>query len=604
MTKIKLKNSWPINYDSAQVEAGIQARRTTLLSTVNYSTIMSVGAKLGGAKIVAAGAAGVDTSAHRDRLIVLASQTGNVDQQIFQLPSIARYLYLYNNRFTEAQLNSLRTNLVTPQQYLFDHGTINHAAMQCTSYYLFAQYWPNETWRDRANANFTSAQVMATCKANYKRRIDRLMKDGLHAETMSTTYSLINMACALNILDFAVDEEMKQLASKELLISVCAFRSNSHHGSIIAPITRRNVEQTNTIDPQPLQAPSQAQTVLWYYYGEPESGTYELSGDTEPVYISFMATSDWRPPESTYLIAPGGIKMNTPTFTIWDNDNDTQLVSSGYICDDFAIGTANAIFDPNEYSGWQTFSINFKSNAPQNQISCFHPYWDSDSGEDQWNTANRWSPFQQMYHYDENSVVMLFNIPAADPWQITTSIYWPNRDATASALLQLAQYRIPLSAETIDVSDSSGQWVFVKSGNTMIAVGTLRGVNEYPNTITGLERYRVVKIRQSKTAIFWYCETGSDFDDFKIRAKSKAPTFINDIRPACKFINDNGEEVFVQFNIEKVTDKLWSSQPNVIIDGVVQPKKHHIGVQSDNVIIGNDIFITAAGGFSEGFKHE
>ena len=604
MNKLKLKNTSPVSFNATEIEQGIQARRATLLSTVNYSNISSVGAKLGGAKIVAAAAAGVDTSAHRDRLILLASQTGNVDQQVFQLPSIARYLYLYGNRFTTAQMDSLRTNLTTPLQYLFDHGTINHAAMQLSSYYLFAQYFPTSTWRDRNNVSFTSAQVMQTCKENYRRRINRLALDGLHAETTSTTYSLINMACALNILDFAIDEEMKELARKELFLNITVFKANSHHGSIIAPITRRNVDQVNVTDPQPFHAPSQAQNILWYYYGEPLVGVYELSGDTEPIYISFMATSDWRPPVSTYLEAPGTLKMNTPSFTIWDADNFTQLVSSGYICDDYAIGTANAIFDPAEYSGWQTFSINFKSNAPQNQISCSHPYWDADSGEDNWTSSNRWSPFQQMYHYDENSVVMLFDIPTTDPWQTTTSIYWPNRDTTASALLQLAQYRIPLSAETIDTSDASGQWVFVKSGNTMIAVGTLRGVNEYPSTIVGSERYRVVKIRQSRTALFWYCESGSDFEDFKLRAKSKAPTYIDGILPACSLINSEGQEVFVQFNIEKVTDKLWAACPKVTIDGILQPRTHEVNVKSDNLIIGNNLFITAAGGYSDSYLHE
>lgn len=602
--KIKTSNASPSTFNQNLIEAGIQERRAQLLSTVNYANINSVGAKLGGAKIVAAGAAGVDTNSHRDRLIALAAQTGNVDQQIFQLPSIARYLYLYGSRFTPTQLTTLRTNLTTPQQYLFDHGTLNHAAMQCTSYYLFAQYFPDATWRDRANATFTSAQVMATCKANYLRRINRITEDGGHAESTSTTYALINMACALNFVDFADDPELVELATKELLLSVSLFKACSHQGSVIAPIQRRNVDQVNATDASPTHAPSQSQTVLWYYYGKPNLGTYELSGDTEPIYISFMATSDWRPPEATYLEAPGVLKLNLPSFSIWDGPTYPQLISSSYRCEDFAIAAANCVFDPAEYSGWQTFSLNFKSTAPQNQISCFHPYWDADSGENHWTSVNRWSPFQQMYHYDERSVIMLFNVPPVDPWQITTSLNWPNRDGTANALLALAQYRIPLSASVIDISDASNQWVFVQEGNSMIAIGTLNGVNEYPTTIAGLERYRVVKVRQSRTALFWYCESGTDFEEFKLRAKSKAPTFLNGIQPACSLTNEAGEEVFVQFNISRLTDKLWSARPIVRIDGVEQPQVNPIGVQSDNLIIGNKRFISAASSYCSSFKHE
>lgn len=598
--KKKIGAPMPVAFDAASIEAGIQSRRAQMLGAVNAGAIAGLGSKVGSYKIIAAAEAGLDTSAHRAQLTGWITAANGGDGEMFPLPCYARYLHKFNSRMSPSEAAEFKTALANQTHDLFAHGTLNHAVMRCTSYYLLAQYYPDITWKDKSAGTWTSAQVMATCKSNYLKRIARFTENGSHGEITSSTYSIVNLLCALNLVDFCADEELRAAALKEVVMMVSTLRANSHHGSIIAPIMRRNYEQLNAPDSPQTYTPSVGQHILWYYFGEPVTSNYELAGDKEPLFASFLASSSWRPPAAAYTMPPGEVALNVASFSQWDGATFTQLVSSSYVCDDFAIGCSNAIFDPSGYSGWQTFTINFKSTAPQNQISCYHPYWDSNSGEDNWTSTNRWSPFQQMYRYDDSSVIMLFNIPTADPWQYDSgNSYWMARNNQAAALFALAQYRIPLSADEIDTSDASGQWVFVRAGNTMIAIGTLNGTNEYPTGITGVsEKYKVVKIRQSRTAIFWRVESGTDFAAFKVRAKAKAPAFTDGRNPSCTFTEADGSVTTVTTNIGIVTalPGVWSACPIVVKNGVQLPRENQLGCTSDNALIGRGRIVVAGGG--------
>lgn len=585
--------------DEASIEAGIRARREQMLKLVNPNSIPSA-AKIAAYNVVAAAEAGVDTAAHRTKIVAMIGSVDTGDAEMFPIPCYARYILKFNSRFSVAEADAIKSAMAAKLHDLFGHGTLNHAVMRCTSYYLLAQYYPDIMWKDRGARAWTSAQVMATCKSNYLKRMTRVIANGGHAEVTSSTYSIINLMCTLNLIDFCIDPELKAAALKEAALEVSVLRANSHHGNIIAPITRRNIDQLNAPDTPETYTTSVGQQILWFYYGKPVASSYELRGKKEPLFVGFLASSSWRPPAATYAIGPGEVHLNVPSFSQWDGPTYTNIASSSYICDDFAIGVSNAIFEPAKYAGWQTFSINWKSTAPQNQISCYHPYWESNYGEDNWTSStNRWSPFQQMYRYDRSSVIMLFNIPTADPWQYDSSnAIWMSRANQATALYQLAQYRIPLSADEIDTSDASGQWVFVQAGNTMIAIGTLNGANEYPTVAGVSERYKVVKIRQARTAIFWRVESGSDFAAFKVRAKAKAPKYSDAHNPYCSFSDEKGNYTTVTFAIEQVTSTVWSACPVVVKGGVRQARENKIGCDTNNVMAGQGRLIVAAAGLA------
>lgn len=576
----------PVNasLDIGALNSAIQSRKTALLNSVNPVPVAGLNPKLAGYKIVACAEAGAGTAAHRAKLIDMVTTANGGDGEMFALPTYVRYLFKYDHHFSVGEAQAFKDALAAQTHELFGHGTVNHAAMQCTSYYLLAQYYPDVIWNDNSAGTWTSAQVMATNKANMLRRLKRFTSNTSHAEVTSSTYSIVNLMCIINMIDFCDDVELRDAMEKEAIIEVAALKACSFHGNIVAPILRRNYEQLNAPDSPETYIPSVGQHVLWYYYGEPAVSNYELSGDKEPLFAAMLACSDWKPPVVLNKIAPGELKLNIPTFSQWDGVTYTQLVASNYIDEDFAIGCSNVLFDPAGYTAWQTFSINFKSTAPQNQISCYHPYFDSNSGEDAW-SLNRWSPFQQMYRYDDSSVIMLFNIPTIDPWQYDGSnTYWMARNNQAAALLQLAQYRIPKSVDELDTSDASGKWVFARAGNTMIAVGTLNGVNEYPSVPSLDAKYTVVKVRQGKTALFWRVETGSDFSDFKIRSKAAAPSFVASSIPSCRFTDSLGRNTKVSFSISKdLVSNLMDCRPDVSIDGVIQPKENVMNIQSDTI---------------------
>lgn len=573
--------------DPVAIEAGIQDRKSALLASVNPDPIPGLNAKLAGYKIVACGEAGTDTSAHRAKLADMITTANGGDGEMFALPTYVRYLYKYGSRMSPAEALAIKNALIAQTHELYGHGTLNHAAMQCTSYYLLAQYYPDVIWTDNSAGTWTSAQVMATNKANMLLRIARFTANAGHAEVTGSTYSIVNLMCAINMVDFCLDAELKAAMQKEAVIEVAVLRANSFHGNIVAPILRRNYEQLNAPDSPQTYTPSVGQHILWFYYGEPNTSAYDLSGDKEPNFAAMLACSDWRPPLVTYKQAPGDVFLNIPTFSQWAGATYTQLVARNYITDDFAIGCSNAIFDPAGYTAWQTFSINFKSNAPQNQISCYHPYFDSNSGEDAW-TTNRWSPFQQMYRYDDSSVIMLFSIPTADPWQYDGSnSYWMTRNNQAAALFQLAQYRIPKSVDELDTSDASGKWVFARAGSTMIAVGTLNGTNEYPSVPALDAKYTVVKIRQAKTALFWRVESGSDFAEFKVRSKAAAPSFTASANPSCAFTTKDGHYTTVTFNVAyDATVSAWACCPVVVKSGLTQSRENSNGFVSDTLNAG------------------
>lgn len=494
--------------------------------------------------------------------------------EMFSLPPLVRYLYQFGDCMTPAQKQKLLAGFVSQKQYLTGHGTINHAIMRATSWYLLAQYFPDAKWTHWDGKVYTSPQLMAELKRLMNDRKSRFYKSG-HAEWLSPTYAMVNVFPLLNLIDYAADPAVKKTAEAEATLEVAVLKVHSFHGVIVPPLTRKNFDQHNALDSPQDYVSAITQHLLWYYFCEPSGlGLYDFQGRKEPFYASMLGISNWQPPADVLAMSAAklgdyNIKLNTPSFGIWGAETTPEIYGDTYIADDFAVGTGNQLFEPGGYSGHiQTFSILLRSNKPQNQIECYQPYWKSNAGEDAWGT-DRSSPFQQMYRYDKSSVVMLFDIPKKDPWILgSDSRSLPDRNNHKDALLQLAECRIPKSFDEI-IKEKN--WVFVRQGGVFVAMATMQGSNEYDQASPKLtSKYLVVKVREAKTALFFRVERETpdmNFAQFCERVRKQLPLYDASISSVA-LTEQSGVRTEVKFKLQPYSDgKRWSAIPSVLQNG-------------------------------------
>ncbi|MET3106060.1 putative RNA binding protein with dsRBD fold (UPF0201 family) [Oxalobacteraceae bacterium GrIS 2.11] len=509
-------------------------------------------------------------------------ETGDKPTEMFSLVPLVRYLYQFGSCLTEVQKKQILTKLNKPQ-YLFGHGTTNMAIVQASSWYLLAQYFPNNTWQEiESHQSYTSAQVMAKLKPLLASRTMRTFHSG-HLEWLSPSYALMNLYPLFNLIDFAVDKVVRNNANDEAILEIAVLKTNSFHGVIVPPFARNTADQRNALDEPINYAPAASQLALWYYFGEPAGlGQYDLRSHTGSFYVSMLGISPWLPPSEILAMklpaaatVDQAVKTITPGFTIWGNPVKPLIFGDSWISEDFSVGTGNQLFDPYEYSGHvQTFSILLKSTKPHNEIECYQPFWHSASGEDAWQ-SDRSSPFQQMYRYDESSVVMLFDIPETDPWKSDASNrFWPERSSHADALLRLVTCRF---ARNFDEIIQQPNWVFVREGNAFAAMATLKGSNEYNNASPALlHHFTMVKIHEPKTALFFRVDkqrADLNFAQFQTAVRKSVPTY-DAARSSIAVNEKNGSKTNVIFELKKQADSnYWSALPNVIKDG--QPMKYN-----------------------------
>ena len=491
----------------------------------------------------------------------------------FSLPPLVRYLYQFGDCMTPQQKKSLLSGL-TRKQWLTGHGTINHAILQATSWYLLAQYFPDAIWVDKHSKKYTSQQLMVTLKPLLAGRTSRFYKSGQY-EWLSPTYAMINFYPLLNLIDFAKDPMVRKSAEDEANLQLTVLKYHSFDGVIVPPLTRKNSDQINAPDSPLTYDPAITQQILWYYYGEPANLVlYDFQSRRDPFYATMLGLSNWRPQGELGKHKPKSpegynVKLTTPSFGIWDATTTPEVFGDTYISDSFAIGTGNQFFEPTGYSGdIQTFSILLKSKQPQNQIECYQPYWKSNAGEDAWG-RDRSSPFQQMYRYDKSSVVMLFDIPKKDPWVLESSNrFFRDRRDHSDALLQLAQCRIPSSFDEV-IKEKS--WVFMRQGGVFVAMATMQGDNEYDQASSKLTaKYLVVKVREAKTALFFRVERESpemNFAQFRERVRQQLPLY-DAPTSSVTLTEQSGVQTQVKFKLQPHSDgKRWSAIPEVLKNG-------------------------------------
>jgi len=507
---------------------------------------------------------------------VPAMGTDQQPTEIFTLGNLVRYLYQFGSCLTDAQKKQLLANLSKPQP-LLDHGTLNQAMVQAGSWYLLAQYFPNHVWIEVGKKRtFTSAQLMAALKPMLAARTRRIFHSG-HYEWLSPNYGHLNIYPLLNLADFAADSEVRTNANDEAVLEIAMLRAHSFHGVLVPPLTRNHADQRNAVDLPHSYLPAATQQVLWYYYGEPGGlGFYDFRSGLGSFFIASLGISSWLPPAAVLEMKPPqpsvpdqSVRAVTPRFTYWGDATEPEIFGDSLITDDFAIGTGNTLFDPHGYSGHvQTFSILLKSDKPHNAIECYQPFWHSADGEDGW-LSDRSSPFQQMYRYDDSSVVMLFDIPKTDPWKPETpNRFWADRSSHMDALLQLATCRI---ARDFDEIIEEKNWVFVRHGKVFVAMATLRGSNEYDNAGGGvLLHFKIVKIREPKTALFFRVDRQRpdlNFEQFRAAVRNNLPAY-DPATSSVALTEKNGSRTQVIFELRNTgKDGFWSALPRIIRDG-------------------------------------
>ncbi len=507
--------------------------------------------------------------------------------EMFSLPPLVRYLYQFGDCMTAAQKQKLLFGFTSQKQYLTGHGTLNHAIMRATSWYLLAQYFPEAKWTHWDGKVYTSPQLMSELKRLMAGRKSRFYKSGQY-EWLSPTYAMVDFFPLLNLIDFAADPEVRMTAEEEATLEVAVLKADSFYGVTLPPLTRIVSDQRNGLDWPADYGPAITQHILWYYFGEPSAlGLYDFQPRNDPFYASMLGLSDWRPPAKVAAIDPAllgayNIKVTTPGFGIWDAETVPQIYGDSYIADDFAVGTGNQLFDPGGYSGHiQTFSILLRSDQPQNQIECYHPFWKSNAGEDAWG-GDRSSPFQQMYRYDKSSVVMLFDIPKRDPWVFSNdNRFFPERNMHKDALLQLAECRI---AKSFDEIVKERNWVFVRQGKVFVAMATLLGDYEYDHAPVKLtSKFLIVKVHEPRTALFFRVERETPemtFAQFRESVRKQLPVY-DESSSSVALTEQSGVRTQVKFKLQPDADgKRWAAIPEVLHNGKPVPQDNNYVINS------------------------
>ena len=560
----------------ADIEAKIVERRKQVLEWSHDAAFRS-DAKYGPYDILAATARDGCGPPSRAEYMADLGEMGNHGKffEMFALPPLVRYLYMYPQCMSKEQRKKLISGLTAESKGLFEHGTSNHMVLQETSWYLLAQYFPDAVWINNDGSHLTSAEVMAHIKELMTRRNWRSFQSGM-GEILSPTYALTNLFPILDMIDFGKDPQMVKQAADEASLEVLILKAHSFHGVILPPLTRHNYDQSNAplLKDWPVFA-SIAQQELWFYFGEPPIGKYDLANTVrEPVFIIMLALSSWRPPVGAWTMPVENyrVKLKTPNFTKWDDPTYALAYGDTWIGKNYALATGNMIFDPLHYNDHnETFAVAFLSEARRNLLECQQPYWRSNEGENAWD-SDLWSPFLQTWRLDEHSAVLLASIPQKDPWtKNVEDRFWIERDKHADALFQLVQCRIPKAVDTIAMEKN---WVFFRKGKTYVALGSLHG--NFETVSSGLsdlleKDFTVVKVHEAKTALYVMIDdSGGSFDDFRARAKASRPQYLSD-GPQ---ISSGSTTVRFKTPVRDTAhSENWLALPEITVKGKVQTYK-------------------------------
>lgn len=498
---------------------------------------------------------------------VEAAPNGVSEPEMFAEPPLARFVFRHRDCLTAEQNARIARALERPRR-LFDHGTINMAAIRATSRYLMAQAYPEAVWTDYDGKRYGRAALQDKLKDLLVRRYRRFGQDG-ETEQLSPTYTAANFFAALNLVEFASDPALKAYAEAYAVQMLAVLRLSSVQGVILAPLHRLNVQQRS--GPARVGRPCVAvgQHVLWLYFGEPEIGARDLESGCEPTYVTMLADSAWLPPSLLASLPdadapPVEHTVAVPDFSVWDAAPRPFLSGRVFRSRSFAIGSGNAIFYPDGYHmADSTFTLAWRrAGAEYNYIECVHPYWTSNAGPEAWSTIKvpprftpnataRSSPFQQSF-FDHGRGVLLFSIPERDPWPGSRDPrFFAARDKQKDGLFARQNCRFP---KDVDEWRADGSWVFIRAGGTFVAVeavGLRPRLNEVADDPTVLGFVRL-STEGRHVALFIVAEEASrhaSFAAFQDHVR-RIPRRHDPERDTFTFQGEGGAENSVAFRLE------------------------------------------------------
>lgn len=466
-----------------------------------------------------------DTTATR----YITTALNHPEQSMFDFPGIALALGKFRNSFRPEQLELIKADLerlakedkVNGQGFL-GHGTENHATMMWTSAYLFGQYFPDAKWIN----GWTSAQLMAEMKERMRVTFRNVYQHG-YTEYLSTAYEVIMNYPVAILLEFAEDQEMKDIARAFLLYKWSLQSLNNFEGNMIAPYGRMIAQE----DHQPNDALAFKIPTLfahWLYWGWGENtGSVKMSyfeDYSATSHVIYCALSDVNP--ENLLLTLGNHQTpftglsSASTFGNYGKSAPHMMMRKFYRDRTFAIGTGNFRWIPGgDYADHDTnpFNILWSSNDRFNFINCTHPYWYSD-GDDPDRTPDTWhngglSPFMQTAHH-QNTAIVLFNIPQKDPWVGKPSAEkWGWRDGHADNLIKRGMLRYPKS---VDEKIEKAGWIFLREGETFIGIKPLKSYYEQTNLKgRGLDGFNIIKSDHAQTGFIFEVGTAATHNSFR-----------------------------------------------------------------------------------------
>ena len=482
--------------------------------------------------------------------------------EFFAYPLVSRFLYMFGDKLSPEQREHLKAGLLNRARDLLSHGTENHAMMRISSAYLLAQYFPGETWHDRAQRTLTSEQLMQESKALLLKRGKNFLAHG-NNEMLSSTYAIVNIYPLLSLIDFARDPQVTTAAEALAIYHLAQLAANDFDGHILSPFNRQNAQQHRFGPPQGPRVSRYSPVtahVAWLYWGQNRLWPEDMIAAAEPAYPVLFALSNWTPPEVINRIAQGAgtpyaLRSWLGFFGYWGETKrpqpDGETLRSVWRDRDFAIGSsAGQRLNPaGFFMDYNLFSIVWKSHDRYRYLECSHPYWRSDLGEDDWNKSNT-SPFQQMAHH-KNAAIVLFNIPDKDPFagQGEQKHWVLDRDGHYDKLIQIGQCRFPKSVDEL-VRD--GDWCFFREGDVYVGIRCLRPASKLRSDLTdnGVDDFHVLKSRFAKTGFIFEIGTRQSrgsFADFQARLKANAVQVDWDQLQATYRTTD-GDEIKLRYN--------------------------------------------------------
>ncbi|TNM65316.1 hypothetical protein [Aliirhizobium smilacinae] len=547
-------------------------RRDAVLAIYSRVTDFNYNAKVGPFQILAMtatqGCMHPRTTKYMSELVKIGpkGEGGPLAFEMFSLPPLVRYLYMYGNCLSPENVASIKKSITSSRVNLNAHGTLNHAIMQISSWYLIAQYFPDIIWTTSDGEQITSPEVMERLKDKLSARTESFYQNG-YAEQSSPTYAMVNFFPLLNMIDFGRDAQLRQSSEREAILILALLKANSFHGRLVPPLTRHTHPQTIAQDARALAAiPAVTQHVLWFYFGEPQYGRFDLQNKREPYYVAMLALSKWSAPFSAAVFTqPYVATINTPAFAIWGNPTSREIYGRHFMAENFVIGGGNSVLEPGGYNeDTDAFGIIYRTQKSFGLIDCYHPYYRSNSGDLAWE-SDRSSPFQEIY-IGGSSGLLIFDIPDADPYIFDAkNSFYMKRNNNAASLFKVVNCRFPTLGGILEVDGST---IYYRDGNIYVALKAENGFFESRKSRNPeMIGYQNLSIKGARNAIYFTVAEAAKYGSLEAFKEYISSKMIVKTPQGYSYNDDGGDNIEVRYSAQPVDNNRMRLIPEVLKNG-------------------------------------